>query len=338
MTPSFHFFPDAASRTAEMVDWISLTLLGIGTVFSLGIATAIVFFSVRYWHTRDVNRVIHESNRAHWGIEIFWSLVPLAILLVMFWWGASVYIKDHQPPKDALEVSVVAKQWMWKLSHASGPREINALHLPVGRPVRLTMISQDVIHSFYVPAFRVKQDVLPGRYATMWFEPTRPGTYHLFCAEYCGTDHAKMAGQIIVQSPEDYAVWLAKQPKISAAQRGRRLLDSAGCLQCHGAKGNQSGPPLTGLYERRFKLADGSEAFADANYLRQSILNPNAESRPGYKQVMPSYEGKLDAEQVLDIIAYLRSVADTDGPLAGPGEPGESDDLNKSGQEKPGKD
>lgn len=320
MNETFRMFPEAASRGATTVDHLSLALLGITSVFSVGIAIAIVFFIARYWHTHDVNRTSSHSTLMHWIVELTWSLGPLMILLMVFSWGAAVYVRAHQPPENPVEVYVVAKQWMWKIGHEGGRREINQLHVPAGKPVRLTMISEDVIHSFYVPAFRIKQDVLPGRYSTLWFEPTEPGVYHLFCAEYCGTDHSRMVGKIVVQRPDEYARWLVDKNVLSPAQRGRRLVESLNCLQCHGrVYGPQSGPPLTGLYGRSVPLGDGEFVVADASYIRRAILDPKAELHAGYAAVMPSYEGQLEPEQVLEITAYIRSIADATGPLAGPG-------------------
>lgn len=320
MNDSFRMFPDAASRSATTVDYLSLTLMGISALFSVGIAVAIVYFIVRYWHTREVNRESSHSTLLHWTVELTWSIGPFLILVAIFAWGGAIYVSEHRPPDGAIDINVVAKQWMWKISHQNGRREINALHVPTGQPIRLTMISEDVIHSFYVPAFRTKRDVLPGRYSTLWFEANKPGTYHLFCAEYCGTDHSKMIGEIIVQSPEEYARWLAEEHTESLAERGRRQIETLGCLQCHGRmEGTQAGPPLTGLYGHTVALADGTRTVADEGYLRRAILDPSAEIRGGYSQKMPSYEGKLDPEHVLEIIAYLRSIADASGPLAGPG-------------------
>lgn len=319
MNGEFRILPEAASEAARQVDQVSLALLGIGTLFSVGIAIAIVALAVRYWHTRDIDRSNPGGRKADWALEFAWSITPLLILMVMFWWGADVFMDLHEAPSNPLEISVVAKQWMWKVGHPGGAREINTLHVPTGRPVRLTMISQDVIHSFYVPAFRNKQDVLPGRYTTMNFYPTKTGTYHLFCAEYCGTDHSLMKGTVVVQTASDYLEWQSQQPAPAAAERGRRLLDSYGCLQCHGNVRNPVGPPLTGLFNQQVPLADGSRVSADAAYIRRSILEPQQQVHAGFQPVMPSFQGKLDAEQILDITAYLRSVADAAGPLAGPG-------------------
>jgi cytochrome c oxidase subunit 2 len=320
MNDSFRLFPETASRAASEVNYLSLALLAIATLFSLGIMLAIVFFIARYWHTREVNRQSSHSNLLHWTVELSWMLGPLAILLGVFGWGAAVYIRAHRPPRDPIEVNVVAKQWMWKIAHESGQREINSLHVPAGRPVRLTMISEDVIHSFFVPAFRAKQDVLPGRYTTFWFEATRTGKYDLFCAEYCGTDHSRMVGTVVVQTPEEYVAWLDSLETEPLAQRGRRWVESFGCLRCHASlEGPQIGPPLTGLYGRPVLLADGQRAIADPAYLRRAILDPQAQLRVGYSSHMPSYEDQIDASQMIEIIAYLRSIADATAPLAGPG-------------------
>lgn len=319
MNESFRLFPEAASQTAKEVDYLSLAWLAITVFFSAGIAVAIIFFVAKYWHSRNVNRVSVHSKRVHLIVELTWSIGPLLILMVMFTWGAAIYIRAHQPPKVAIDVYVVAKQWMWKVGHENGRREINALHLPVGTPVRLTMISEDVIHSFFVPAFRVKHDVLPGRYSTLWFDATQPGTYHLFCAEYCGTDHSKMIGEVVVQSPEEYASWLSNNELETMAQRGRRLVEASGCLKCHGyATGEQIGPYLTGLYGRSVALSDGDSVLADDGYIRRSILDPQAQKRAGFAGSMPSYDRQLDPEQILEITAYLRSIADATGPFAGP--------------------
>ena len=320
MNKAIHFFPESASETAVDVDRIGLTLAGILIVFSCGIAVAIVVFMARYWHTRQVNRDFGPSRLTHWLVELSWSLGPLAILLAMFTWGAVVYVDQHRPPKDPLQVNVVAKQWMWKIAHSGGRREINTLHVPVGQPVRLTMISEDVIHSFFVPAFRVKQDVLPERYTTLWFRAVKPGTYHLFCAEFCGTKHSQMIGKVVAMQPEAYAKWAASGDSKTLAQRGRERIDTLGCLQCHSMLyGSQSAPSFSGLFGSTVRLKGGGKAVADAAYIRRSILKPASEVHEGFKPNMPSYEGKIEPTAVLEIIAYLRSIADSTGPLPGPG-------------------
>lgn len=335
MNQSFHVFPESASRMAAEVDTVAWALLGICTFFSLGIALAIVVFIARYWHSREVNRRSDSPPWVHWAIEAAWILGPLAILMAMFFWGATVYIRARRPPDSALAVNVVAKQWMWKAAHHAGRREINSLHVPVGTPMRLTLISEDVIHSFFVPAFRVKQDVLPGRYTTLWFEALKPGRYHLFCAEYCGTEHSKMIGEIVVMQPEDFAAWMEAGDDQSLSQAGRRHVETLGCLQCHGlVEGGQLAPSLPGLYGQTVTLADGRTVKADDDYLRRSILDPAAEKRPGFTAKMPSYEGQISAEAMFEILAYLRSIADASGPLAGPGNGSAS--LPSDGQDSGG--
>lgn len=320
MTEPLHFLPESASQSAIDVDRLGLALLAITTLFSIGIALAILLFISRYWHTREVNRDFQPSATMHWLVESVWSLGPLTILLSVFFWGAAIYVRHHRPPANPLQINVVAKQWMWKVAHPAGRREINSLHVPTGRPVRLTMISEDVIHSFFVPAFRLKQDVLPARYTTLWFQANRPGTYHLFCAEYCGTDHSKMIGKIVAMQPENYSDWSASGDAQTPPQRGRELIETLGCLQCHSVvNGTQLGPSLTGLWGSSIPLRQGERVIADETYLRRSILQPASQIHEGFEARMPSYEGKIDPAQMLDILAYLRSIADTTSPIAGPG-------------------
>jgi cytochrome c oxidase subunit 2 len=236
----------------------------------------------------------------------------------------------HSPPPGAIEVTAVAKQWMWKFQHPNGRRELDELHVPVGKPVLLTLTSQDVIHSFFVPEFRVKQDVLPGRYTRVWFEATRPGDYHLFCTQYCGLDHARMRGQVHVLTPEDYERWLqggepadgarfgrAGGPALSMAARGGRLFTRLGCVSCHGLNPGVQAPSLYGVYGSQVALSNGDTVLADENYLRESILNPRAKIVMGYPAVMPSFAGVIQEEDVLDLIAYLKSLQGTP-PTRGP--------------------
>ena len=230
------------------------------------------------------------------------------MFVFVFWFAAALDTAQFEIPKNAMEIHVVAKQWMWKLEHADGTREINALHVPVGIPVRLVMTSQDVIHSFFVPAFRVKQDVLPGRYVEAWFEPTRIGTYHLFCTEYCGTDHAVMGGGVTVMAPGDYARWSAGQPQGDGlADQGAALFVRAGCSGCHGGSDRIRAPSLAGLYGRPVPIEGGGFATADEGYLRDSILLPQKQVVAGYQPVMPSYTGVLSEDEVIRLVAYLKS-------------------------------
>ena len=229
--------------------------------------------------------------------------------MVMFGWGASLYFTISRPPAEALAITVVGKQWMWKFQHPQGPREINQLHIPVGRPVQLTMASEDVIHSVYVPAFRVKMDVVPGRYTSMWFEATQTGTYHLFCAEYCGTSHAGMIGQVTVLTPTAYEAWLsggtAGESPVAA---GERLFQQLGCQSCHRPDAVGRGPSLQGLFGQTQRLQSGASIVVDEAYVRESILLPNAKIVAGYTPIMPTFQGQISEEGLLQIIAYIRSL------------------------------
>src|ERR1051325_513141 len=235
-------FPEQASTHAERVDGLFYFLLGVSVFFSVLIATLLIYFAVKYRRrsAAETPRPIHSSL----ALELTWTLIPLGITLFTFVWGAQLYFRAARPPEDVMEVYVVAKQWMWKMQHVGGQREINELHVPVGRPVKLTLISQDVIHSFFVPAFRIHQDVLPNRYTTVWFEATKPGKYHLFCSQYCGTNHAKMTGTVIVMPPEDFAVWWTQGPDASMASQGRKLFQQFKCIPCHSAASGARGPIL----------------------------------------------------------------------------------------------
>jgi cytochrome c oxidase subunit 2 len=259
-------------------------------------------------------------------IELAWTLVPFALFLGMFVWSLFLFVRINTPPSNAQTIYVVAKQWMWKVQHAGGQREINALHVPLGQPVRLTMTSQDVIHDFYVPAFRVKQDILPGRYTQLWFTATQLGTFPLECAEYCGLDHSKMGGLVTVMRPADYARWLQGQAQpLSLAAQGEALFRAKGCSGCHGANASVHAPDLDGIYGRVVHLADGSTVVADDRYIRDSILQPARQVVAGYAPIMPSFAGQLSEEELIELGAYLKSTSaglGTRGP--GTGKAGES--------------
>lgn len=316
MEPSdLSLFPEAASTVAGRVDAIFWFMTGLTAFLSGLIAAAIVYLGIRYRRGSRVDRTAYVPPL--W-LELSWILVPIPVLLFIFVWSSELFLEMQRPPADAMEIRVVARQWMWKLQHPSGRREIDELHLPTGRPVRLTMISEDVIHSFYVPAFRIKQDVLPGRYTTAWFEAKTPGTYHLFCAEYCGTNHSRMKGRIVVQSPSEYQAWLAGRSEgASPVVTGAQLFERFRCAGCHASPtGENRGPPLAGLAGRQVPLTDGRSVTADDTYLRESILRPSARIVAGFTPLMPAYEGQLGEEELNDLLAYIKSLAG-DGP-AGP--------------------
>jgi cytochrome c oxidase subunit 2 len=303
---SLPLFPEQASTLAPRVDALLFFLLGVSGFFTLLIAGLILYFAIKYRRRagNEVAQQIVGSNR----LEVAWSVIPLVLAMVMYAWGAGLYFIENTPPADALEIYAVGKQWMWKFQHLSGPREIDELHVPVGRPVKILMTSQDVIHSLFLPAFRVKQDVLPGRYTQLWFEATRPGTYHLFCAEYCGTQHSGMIGWVTVMEPAQFQQWLAGGPEGSPAAGGAKLFEELGCITCHRGDAQARCPELAGLFGRTVTLATGETLTADEAYLRESILDPGARIVAGFQNIMPTYRGLVTEEGVLELIAYIKSL------------------------------
>ncbi len=305
-------WPVRASTLSNRVDAVMVFLLAVAGFFALLIFLLIIIFAVRY---RRSERTVAEQISGSLSLETAWTLIPFAITMVMFVWGASIYLAEAQPPRNSLEVFVVAKQWMWKFQHAEGQREINELHVPVNRDVRLTMISQDVIHSLFFPVFRIKQDVLPGRYTTEWFHAIKPGRYHLFCTQYCGTLHSGMIGEVIVMEPEEYQAWLSLGgAEGSMAATGQKLFQQLGCGTCHRFDIQGRGPNLVGLYGRPVLLSDGRQIIADETYIRESILNPGAKVAAGFQPIMPTFQGILNEEQLQAVIAYIKSLAQPSQP------------------------
>ncbi len=307
-------WPTAATAFAGSVDTLFWTLTGITGVVALGVFVALAGFSIRYRQQVMRDRTLAEAvaRGTHTRvIEIVWIGVPLLVFLAFFFWAAALFIDYEEPPPRALEVYVVAKQWMWLIEHRNGRREIDELHVPKGRSVKLVMTSQDVIHSFFVPAFRVKRDVVPGRYTELWFQPTVAGVYHLFCAEYCGTDHSRMHGRIVVMEPEDYARWLQSgAPQPSLASLGEAKFRTLGCSGCHDAPASTvHAPQLVGLYGRTIPLASGRWVTVDERYVRTSILRPNDDVAAGFEAVMPAYEGRLDEQDLLELVVYIKSLS-----------------------------
>ena len=309
----FHLFPPEASSTAQQVDWIYFALTALTFLICAIVFLPIIFFAIKYrtGSTADRSNPRVESIL----IESGWTIVPLVIFIGLFGWGAIVYFQIERPPRDALQVQVVGKQWMWKLQHAEGKSEINELHLPVGRAVTLTMTSQDVIHSFFVPAFRVKQDVVPGRYSSEWFKPSKPGEYHIFCAQYCGTHHSGMIGRVLVMEPIDYEHWLSTgQSTESIVLAGERLFRERGCSGCHSLNSKFHAPLLDGVFGKPAPLEGGNIVTADERYMRDSILLPGKEIARGYQNIMPSYTGQLSEEEIMQLIAYLKSIGNQNPP------------------------
>ena len=287
--------------------------------FAVGITAAVIFFFFKF-RRRDAGEVgtpIHGSAL----LETAWIVIPLFLAMGMFAWGAVIYVDYRTTPKDTLDVYVVGKQWMWKVQQPNGLREINELHVPVGRNVRLVLASEDVIHDFFVPAFRVKMDVVPGHYNTMWFRPTRPGRYHFFCSQYCGTNHALMGGWVTVMEPQDYAAWLSGSSGMTEnpVAAGEKLFVEKACSTCHLADGKGRAPSLNGVYNNKVLLADGAIVVADDAYIRESILQPNAKVVAGYTPVMPTFQGQLTEEQILALTAYIKSMQAQPVPATGAG-------------------
>ena len=319
MNTDFHLFPEQASTMAPRVDALFWFITAVCAFFTVLIAVLIITFAIRYrrrsedyFPTPVVGSKVLEST---------WTGIPLLLAMVMFFWGASVYFDIFRRPDNALEVYVTGKQWMWHLQHPGGQREINALHIPVGRPIKLIMTSEDVIHSFFVPAFRTKMDAVPGKYTYTWFHATKAGEYHLFCAEYCGTNHSRMIGRVVVMEPGDYERWLAERADLSPALRGRQLFLKLQCITCHNNEAGNRAPNLGGLFMRRVPLEGGATVVADESYLRESILYPARKVRAGWRPIMPSFiaefrtkKGTIDEEQLVSLIAYVKSLHEGDLP------------------------
>jgi cytochrome c oxidase subunit 2 len=314
MSKYLPLWPVEASTMAKQVDALYIYLLVVAAVMIALVYLAVTVFAIKY--RRRPGQVAHQVEGST-ILEITWSVIPFGIMLTFFIWGAVLYFKERTPPADSTEVYVVAKQWMWKMEHIEGQREINELHVPVGQDVKLIMTSQDVIHSFFVPAFRIKQDVLPGRYTTAWFKATRPGRYHLFCAEYCGTQHSTMGGDIVVMEPEEYAKWLAGGPAAPLQETGKQLFTSLGCATCHRFDIQGRGPNLQGVYNKPVLLEDGRTVIANEDYVRESILNPTAKIVNGFKPIMPTFQGIVSDEQLNALVAYVKSLGQAPPGTAG---------------------
>jgi cytochrome c oxidase subunit II len=311
-TLGFPLFPEQASTMAPRVDQLYFFLLGVSVFFASLILILIVAFAVKYRRRSDDEQP--QPIVGNLGLEILWTVVPLGLTLVMFVWGAHLFFITFYPPSDALEINVVAKQWMWKAQHAEGHSEIDELHIPTGRPIKLIMTSQDVIHDFFVPAFRVKNDVLPGRYTTLWFEATKPGAYRLFCSQYCGTQHSGMIGHIIALEPAEFQAWLSGGATVvSMATAGENLFQKLGCVSCHAQSDTGRGPSLVGLLGKTVRLQNGASVTADEDYVRESILNPQAKIVAGYQPIMPTFKGLISEDGIMQIIAYLKSLKREEG-------------------------
>ena len=320
---SFQLFPEQASTIAAHVDGLYAFLVLVSAFFSLLIAFLVVWFAVKYRQRPDSPAVPAHADDHSAGamvLEIVWTVIPLGLSMIMFAWGVSIYFTESRPPADSMEIYVTGKQWMWKIQHMEGAREINELHIPIDRDIKLTMTSEDVIHDFYVPAFRTKADVLPGRYTTEWFKPTKVGEYHIFCAEYCGTKHSGMIGTVYVMSQNDYNEWLAHgSGEGSMAEQGQALFNQLGCGNCHPSViNNQNGrcPNLVGLFGTRVELKDGTNVRADESYIRESVLYPESKIVAGYDNIMPTFKGLISEEGMLKLVEYIKSLRTKNGTMS----------------------
>ncbi len=339
------YLPEQAGLYSKAVDHLYIFMLIVSVFFTVLVVAISIILAIKYR-----SREGHKAEPVHGNLtlELTWTGIPLVIVLFMFGWGTLLYFKQAHIPANAEEIFVVGKQWMWKIQHAEGPREMNELHIPVGRPVKLTMTSEDVIHSFFIPAFRTKMDVVPGKYSFMWFQATKPGKYHLFCAEYCGTKHSEMTGYVYALEETEYKQWLEERAKspttalvfsdpknpnvqslkpfhnsgiaqqnivtlannIPHESAGQKLFTELKCLSCHNANSGPMGPDLAGLFGRKVSLETGPTVTADETYIRESILNPSEKIARGYQALMPTYKGQIDEQQILSLVAYIKSLTD----------------------------
>lgn len=307
MNTSFQLFPPHASAMSWNVDWLLLYMTVITIVFTFGIFVVIVYLGLKY---RARPGHLAKEVHAPMSLEVAWSVIPLLLCLVMFWWGTKLFVTANRPPAGAMKVYIIGKQWMWKIQHPEGKKEINELHVPVGRPVWLVMSSQDVIHDFGLPAFRIKRDVIPGQFSEEWFTATTPGEYHIFCDQYCGTQHAEMIGRVVVMEEKDYQRWLAGAPgDVPMREAGEGLFVKYNCISCHGSWA----PTMAGLYMSQVKLADGRTVTADDAYLRRSILDPGADIVDGYQAnstvLMPTFNLTMTGEEIDEIVEYIKSLS-----------------------------
>ncbi|MCX7717475.1 MAG: cytochrome c oxidase subunit II [Candidatus Sumerlaeaceae bacterium] len=318
MQGGLKFFPDQASTMAGPVDAFFFYLVGVSVFFTVLIFTLVAVFAVKYRRRPGNEQGAHiEGSKL---LEITWTVIPLGLVAIMFFWGAKLYYDQERAPANALDVLVTGKKWMWKFQHSNGRREINTLHIPARTPIKLTMGSEDVIHNVFVPAFRVKQDVVPGRLTTVWFEATKTGSFHLFCNQYCGKDHSRMVGKVIVMEPNEFQAWLAGDTGLPPVASGELLFNQLACNSCHMGEGMLRGPSLAGLHGSRVALLGGGSVIADDDYIRESIVNPAAKIVDGYQPIMPTFKGLVTEEQLMHLVAYVKSLEAPSGAKAGAAE------------------
>ena len=312
MSGFLHLWPAEASAYSGQVDMLVLAFTALIICLSAPVFILIVVFAVKYRRGKPADRSHPVNQRMGW--EVSWALIPFLLIIFFYVWSTRLFFDAHEMKPGALGIDVVAKQWMWKFQHPGGQREINELHVPAGALVKLNMASQDVIHSLFVPALRIKQDVLPGRYTTLQFTADKPGHYRLACAEFCGTDHARMGGSVIVMKPAGYTRWLEEsEVDQSLARQGRQLFMARGCSGCHGPAARVHAPDLVGLFGSEVPLENGDIVTADEQYVRDSILLPQSQIAAGYPHIMPTFQNLLSEDEVLQLIAYIKSLRNASG-------------------------
>jgi cytochrome c oxidase subunit 2 len=311
-------WPPAASAIAQETDWLILAWTGLAVLLIAPVFVGMTWFAFHYRAGKNVNRTAREGHNRL--LELGWMVIPFTLTLIFFAWGVRVFDEDWHAPAGAIEIHAIGRQWMWKFQHPGGQAEINDLHVPLGQPVVISEISQDVIHSLYIPAMRVQMETLPDRYTQLWFKANRPGVYRMYCSEYCGTDHSNMDGLLYVMTPAEYEAWLAHAgTDVSLAAEGKALFSSYGCAGCHLPGATVRAPSLAGLFGNPVPMADGGTVVADDSYIRDKILDPDTRKVAGYKQVMPNYKGQIPEDELVKLIAYIKSLGAAD---AGPnGEP-----------------
>ena len=302
---SLSLWPQAASASAVETDHLILLFTVLTLLLVVPVFVAISIFAIRY---RDGARVVRVrvENRDRM-LELTWMIIPFALTLIFFAWGARLFDTHRHAPANAMTIQAIGRQWMWKFQHPGGQAEINNLHVPVGEPVLINMISQDVIHSLYIPALRIQMETLPGRYTQIWFKADKSGSFHILCAEFCGTDHSKMAGILTIMPPADYEAWLARSGSSKdLAAAGGRLFSTYGCSGCHDSGATVRAPSLAGLYDRPVPMQAGGSIVASASYIHDKIFNPDDHLIAGYRQVMPSFKGLIPEEDMTRLVAYIQ--------------------------------
>ena len=315
MSSLFQIIPEQASTMAPKVDQLYWFIIGVTAFFGILVSVVVVYFAVKY--RTDDPLAVGAPITGSIPLELAWSIIPFLISIVIFVWASQVFFDLYRPPDQTLEIYATGKRWMWKFQHLDGKAEINELHVPVGRPVKVTFTSEDVLHSLYFPAFRTKADAIPGRYSSVWFDATKVGTSHIFCAEYCGTRHSGMIGTVHVMEPADYQAWLSGGGGGGTlAQRGERLFSELACNTCHLGDGSGRGPSLLNKFGTQEQLANGALVNIDESYVRESILTPQMKVVAGFQPVMPTFQGLVNEEGVMSLIEYIKSLPPAVKPAA----------------------